>query len=572
MRQIFVIVAITAVCGMALAVDPLIRVDFNDVDGNASLVNRGSVSVTGAFEGGATNSAIAAPINEGGYSGDFNHGNQSKVSLGNLSETEALASFTISAWVYLQDTPTATDHLVGDYTHPSGFLLSIDTNRKLTTRIDGTPATSASAVVPLNSWIFVALTYDGTLTENNVTFYTGTTPDNLTQQGVSSINNGTTGTTLGDLYLGGYSSANTEFHGLMDNVRIYGSQADASGVLVPSQLRAVMHEADLGSGNVDSGPVIADFNDLTLGVLDGQAGGSGMLGDYTSGGSYDVIAGDLTYPLYNLSQTGTAHSVQALLQSGGNGQASRALTDGLEGTIWVSLLGRTEDIRGRWGFGCNPDFLSNNATSNAFNMLIFNNNTETNTLMLRQGGTVLESITTAASTTGTVNLALMRIQIDAEGDNEAIDFWFNPDVSAYTNEAEFTSAVVPSLSYSSADLLIDVTGISLISYGSTPTYNGGVVDNFRMSGAADAFWQVTGVGSPGGGETPDPAVLFIAPATGGITISSSNLTITAMNTLQSKTVLTDSVWSNLYMATGVTATNWTVPLSDKSFFRTETTY
>ena len=56
-----------ATIGLSTSVnaDLIFQMDFNDADGNQSLIDRGTTGTTGSFTGGATYSTIVAPSNTG---------------------------------------------------------------------------------------------------------------------------------------------------------------------------------------------------------------------------------------------------------------------------------------------------------------------------------------------------------------------------------------------------------------------------------------------------------------------------------------------------------------------------
>ena len=51
--------------------------------------------------------------------------------------------------------------------------------------------------------------------------------------------------------------------------------------------------------------LIADFNDVAAGGTNGKGGGTGFSGNWSGSASSNIVAGDLTSSLYNISQSGT---------------------------------------------------------------------------------------------------------------------------------------------------------------------------------------------------------------------------------------------------------------------------
>ncbi len=98
-----------------------------------------------------------------------------------------------------------------------------------------------------NTWYFFAVTYDGTLSTNNVRFYRGYL--NAIEAGAKpafaclSTNTIDEGTVLmpngAILAVGNSLEFNRPFRGYFDNIRVYGSKTDASGVLTDSEVEAI---------------------------------------------------------------------------------------------------------------------------------------------------------------------------------------------------------------------------------------------------------------------------------------------------------------------------------------------
>lgn len=129
------------------------------------------------------------------------------------------------------------------------------------------------------------------------------------------------------------------------------------------------------------------------------------------------------------------------------------------------------------------------------------------------------------------------------------------------------------LSFNSWDgIIIDLSGYDasnqyplILSGIMTPVLSRGVVDDqFR----GEIFFLQTGV-------VPEPATLSLTLFGGSLTVGSTSFSDSASvtNTLQTKPCLTSGTWSNLYSVSGVTKTNWTIPVTEtQSFFRIRTTY
>jgi hypothetical protein len=91
-------------------------------------------------------------------------------------------------------------------------------------------------------WVFFAITYDGTASSNNVRFYKGGKTGEVTLVVTATLNAGVVVETINPFIVGNAAGAvnnNRSFKGILDNVRIYGSTTDGSGVLAIGQLEAI---------------------------------------------------------------------------------------------------------------------------------------------------------------------------------------------------------------------------------------------------------------------------------------------------------------------------------------------
>lgn len=110
----------------------------------------------------------------------------------------------------------------------------------------------SDANVSYNNWSFFSVTYDGTQTSNNVQFYFGTNTLPATLDRIATLNKGTTADTIAPTLTIGNGASDlrsspfySNFHGLIDQVRIYGSTSDNSGVLSPDQIQSLQQAVSL---------------------------------------------------------------------------------------------------------------------------------------------------------------------------------------------------------------------------------------------------------------------------------------------------------------------------------------
>ncbi|HEY9250674.1 MAG TPA: LamG domain-containing protein [Rariglobus sp.] len=153
-----------------------------------------------------------------------------------------LSAFTITLWVNLS-TPANSDRLLAFTDGSNGFDLRLNTvsgnNSTLSLNVDGGSATSTSSATVGGEWVFIAVSYDGTQSANNVSIYNGTTSISASLLGsVLTINSGSVNT-LGSTNLSSalrvgsaYGTAGSDRTpaGMFDDIRIYDSVLDASEI------------------------------------------------------------------------------------------------------------------------------------------------------------------------------------------------------------------------------------------------------------------------------------------------------------------------------------------------------
>jgi hypothetical protein len=229
----------------------LVEANFNDSDGLPTLANSGTLGGTFGTVNTVNYSSTTPPSNDGlGYSGDFTSIPRPAVTLANNAGLQNLLSFTISGWIlgYPVATSPQSPVIVDNRVGTSGFSLQVVSanaaQQRLRLAVDGATVDSPNGSMTNTAWRFFAVTYDGSVAANNVRFYVG---DGTTLSQVGStltLNQGAAAAHAGDLFIGRSRNANTATAGYMDNVRIFGSQADNSGVLTLSELNYWMNQPD----------------------------------------------------------------------------------------------------------------------------------------------------------------------------------------------------------------------------------------------------------------------------------------------------------------------------------------
>ena len=222
---------------------PVVQLDFNDEAGVATLVNHGSVEVTGTFQGSpAAYSSEVAPVNRSGpdgNSGSFEFvanttADRNYVDLGDVDAVDSIRKLTVCTW--LRGVGVQAQSVSRLAAKGWGFEFGLsESDTVLQTfrpqlKIDS-EVTNGSPIPITNEWVFVAITFDGTLGSDNVVMYNGAGTSITGVQTNTITKTGTPASTI-SLYVGdwnGTGGART-FSGLMDNFRIYDRVLDAEEI------------------------------------------------------------------------------------------------------------------------------------------------------------------------------------------------------------------------------------------------------------------------------------------------------------------------------------------------------
>jgi hypothetical protein len=165
-----------------------------------------------------------------------------------LLSLSGLKSFTVTGWLKPAGTLTAAARII------VSNLISVQAGSAGQLQLalngfsgEGNHLNSEAAYEEVGSWMFFAITYDGTKAEENVAFYVGgpSAGSGLAPAGSGSIPAGPLGDQSGPITIGNNAPGGPRpFQGQIDNLAIYGSTTDASGVLTAAQLEEV-HQAAL---------------------------------------------------------------------------------------------------------------------------------------------------------------------------------------------------------------------------------------------------------------------------------------------------------------------------------------
>jgi hypothetical protein len=246
--------------------------------------------------------------------------------------------------------------------------------------------------------------------------------------------------------------------------------------------------------NAQAGQILLDFNDLTTGTLNGQAGGTGVTGSWSGDPNPQVISGNLTAPTathYTLAQSaGTAQSIRTTASSTNlNGQDVRAAANApLAGTVWFSFLVNPNDTNARAGISFNASGpAAGGARMDAVGSGFFLSNAA-------GAGATTSPVTLALNT---AHLVVGEVIVNQSNTDDYLRLWIDPDVQTLT-ESTTTGRIFDGLN---GDWVSNgITSVAVQSYGST---GGGTVDAVRVSNTTTAQSDVTGFGTP----TPEPGSL-----------------------------------------------------------------
>lgn len=159
-----------------------------------------------------------------------------------LTALSGLTSFTITGWF------KPASQLAGAARIVVTSLFNLQTggtNRILLSLDDGSGKpvhlSSGENYSYVDSWMFFAVTYDGSNVGDNVHFYIGIpSSGRLEPAGSGRIDSGPLGSVVGGLVVGNNSIKGIRpFQGLIDDLSIYGSPTDSSGALSMEQVEAI---------------------------------------------------------------------------------------------------------------------------------------------------------------------------------------------------------------------------------------------------------------------------------------------------------------------------------------------
>lgn len=119
--------------------------------------------------------------------------------------------------------------------------------------------TADTSIAAQNSWVFIAVTYDGTSATglNNIKIYAGSATGAVTLVATNTSSSLTGAQSLAATYFGANAVLGRAFDGWLDDIRVYGDASGAAGALSETELNAVRLAGATGIPEPSSAAVIA---------------------------------------------------------------------------------------------------------------------------------------------------------------------------------------------------------------------------------------------------------------------------------------------------------------------------
>ena len=233
-------------CGVASAQTPLLHYTFDEASGDALDSGSGSAS-PGTLQGGAIRSANT-PSGSGSSINFRTDAPYAHILGEDAAKLDGHSQLTLSTWLNVESYPSGNHRLVakqaagtfGGFNFsmnatpndgtvgPDNFRLGMFLGNNVSAGATDFAAVFSSADVDAASkWVFLAVTYDGTVATDNVRFYIGDVNNPVTQLGnplsmVQLVVDGGSAR-FGVGFTDAAPTANTSVLGYQDDVRVYGT-------------------------------------------------------------------------------------------------------------------------------------------------------------------------------------------------------------------------------------------------------------------------------------------------------------------------------------------------------------
>ncbi|MFA4943712.1 MAG: LamG-like jellyroll fold domain-containing protein [Lentisphaeria bacterium] len=217
----------------------ILEYNFNAGSGTSAADSSGfGTAAPGTLTGNATWSTNTP--SGSGYSLSLPGAIADTVNAGDVSKLDGLQKFTLVTW-FNPTSITTFDRLMSKADTNSGFDWSVTvttnpSNYRLDLNLKGAGAQAnyySTANITQAGWVFLAVTYDGSVTTNNLNYYWGSASSGVAQLGNTlSAAQGTITDTTGAFEIGDTdrSTSDRSPNALFDNVRIYNTVESVSSL------------------------------------------------------------------------------------------------------------------------------------------------------------------------------------------------------------------------------------------------------------------------------------------------------------------------------------------------------
>lgn len=254
----------TAAASAALATPtPIWDFNFNETTiPDAELQPSITSGVTTGVSGKPNDFALDNTASPGSGAGAPNYLGRAFIPGGNAAFT-GLQSFTLTGWYQTSSFSSAPRLLQAG--HVSLYFNEGSSGTDLRIQINsGSGGSNYREIhderyLATNEWVFFAISYDSTLSADNVHFYVGNQTTLVESVGAFTLNQGAIEASTNNSAIGnaaGAAGSGRPLDGLIDNFRLFGSAGDGSGALSLSDLELI-RGADLNNSQIPETSSIA---------------------------------------------------------------------------------------------------------------------------------------------------------------------------------------------------------------------------------------------------------------------------------------------------------------------------
>jgi len=195
-------------------------------DGEADLHTEGGLGVSGSLTDRAFD-------NTWWEKGSGNHG--IAVQGKNSKELEGLKSCTWQGWFKSEERLAPGARI---FEKPGSYTLC-GWNGSLQLAVGGVAVTSKRDYMVTDEWVYFAVTYDGTSNSENVNFYVGSVTQPVKLVSTHTIDKSMGPSPHNAMRAGAWGIGTSALRAYLDNMRMFGSKSDNSGVLTLEELEAL---------------------------------------------------------------------------------------------------------------------------------------------------------------------------------------------------------------------------------------------------------------------------------------------------------------------------------------------